>query len=355
MKYAPVLITTLCRSKHFIRLIESLKRNSWAKYTDVFIALDYPPSEKYVKGWENINNYVENGDFSVFSSFHISKRPENVGAEKNLYLQFRELMESPQYDRYIFLEDDIEVSENFLEYMDKCLEEYENDNDIIAITGYSYPVDWVKSDNATCMKQNFNCSTWGIGFWIPKRSFVRPFFINKMIYKSVGKVIKQELYKNMIDACLREYIQAVVSPYKKTDAMITKFSDIGYRAYMAVENKYVISPIISKTRNHGFDGSGLYCQRIDSNDHGQTAGTYNYSIQPIDTAKTFTPVLNPENNLNENRSRLNTFDERTPTQMRRTRFYLWLMTHVGVWSAKMIASILFPFDIVIKIYQKITK
>ena len=45
MKYAPILIPTLCRSKHFIRCIESLKKNGWAKYTDVYVALDYPAKE----------------------------------------------------------------------------------------------------------------------------------------------------------------------------------------------------------------------------------------------------------------------------------------------------------------------
>ena len=50
-KYAPVRISTLCRSAHFIRLIESLKRNMWAKYTEVYVGLDYPPNEKYLKGW----------------------------------------------------------------------------------------------------------------------------------------------------------------------------------------------------------------------------------------------------------------------------------------------------------------
>ena len=50
MKYAPVLITTLCRSEHFVRLIKSLKANDWAQYTDVYIAVDFPPSEKYHNG-----------------------------------------------------------------------------------------------------------------------------------------------------------------------------------------------------------------------------------------------------------------------------------------------------------------
>ena len=35
-------IESTCRYEHFVRCIESLKRNTWAKYTDVYVALDYP-------------------------------------------------------------------------------------------------------------------------------------------------------------------------------------------------------------------------------------------------------------------------------------------------------------------------
>ena len=72
--FAPVLIPTLCRSKHFLRLMESLKRNTWAKYTDVYCGLDYPPSEKYRQGWQEICDYVDNGDFSCFAKFVVFKR-----------------------------------------------------------------------------------------------------------------------------------------------------------------------------------------------------------------------------------------------------------------------------------------
>ena len=45
MIYAPVLIPTLCRADHFIRCLESLKKNTWAKYTEVYVAVDYPAKE----------------------------------------------------------------------------------------------------------------------------------------------------------------------------------------------------------------------------------------------------------------------------------------------------------------------
>lgn len=40
------------------RCIESLKNNFYAKYTDLYISVDYPPSEKYVKGYEKVKEYL---------------------------------------------------------------------------------------------------------------------------------------------------------------------------------------------------------------------------------------------------------------------------------------------------------
>ena len=80
---APILIPTLNRYTHFIRLVESLKRNTWAKYTDVFVGLDYPPSEKYVEGYKCICEYLK-GDFSQFKSFNIIRRNENYGSLRNM-------------------------------------------------------------------------------------------------------------------------------------------------------------------------------------------------------------------------------------------------------------------------------
>ncbi len=37
--YAPMLIPTLCRDQHFMRCIESLKKNTWAKYTMSILGL----------------------------------------------------------------------------------------------------------------------------------------------------------------------------------------------------------------------------------------------------------------------------------------------------------------------------
>ena len=119
---APIYITTLCRDRHFILGVESLKRNGWAKYTDVYIGLDYPSKESHWAGYRKICDYLENGDFSVFASFNVIKRTKNIGSLANIDSIRDMLME--KYDRWIFAEDDIEFAPVFLEYMNKCLDYY---------------------------------------------------------------------------------------------------------------------------------------------------------------------------------------------------------------------------------------
>ena len=46
-QYAPVLIPTLNRYEHLKQCLESLSKCSLAEHTEVYIALDFPPSEKY--------------------------------------------------------------------------------------------------------------------------------------------------------------------------------------------------------------------------------------------------------------------------------------------------------------------
>ena len=162
MNCAPILITTLNRHEHFIRLIESLRKNTWAKYTPVYVALDFPPSEKYVDGYIKICDYLK-GDFSDFLEFHIIRRNENYGSLRNMAEMRDKILQ--RYDTFIRTDDDAEFSPNFLEFMNKCLEKYKDCDDVIAVTGYSYPIKWTASPESNVLPINFNASMWGTGFW----------------------------------------------------------------------------------------------------------------------------------------------------------------------------------------------
>lgn len=59
--------------------------------------------------------------------------------------------------------------------------------------------------------------------------------------------------------------------------------------YMQVNGKYQAMPTISKVRNNGFDGTGVFCQTVKSHRFGRiVSDTYEYGKQPIDRRKGFT-------------------------------------------------------------------
>lgn len=219
--------------------------------------------------------------------------------------------------------------------MNTCFEKYKDDPDVIAVCGYSYPVDWDVSEGATILKQQINVSAWGVGFWTDKYNKLRNELAHGILKASFDDVLKNKAYKKMIDACLNEYVRNACDVHSKKNMLWNCASDIAMREYLAVVNKYAITPVISKVRNLGFDGTGAYCQKIDSLTNGDTAGSYNYTKQPIDESHAFTLVEDTKFSAEENRKRLNTFDYRSPKEMLFSRVLLWESENIGVWAAKL--------------------
>ena len=57
----PILITTLCRYEHLMRCIESLRNNSYARDTELYIGLDYPAKEEHWSGYRKVDAYLHGG------------------------------------------------------------------------------------------------------------------------------------------------------------------------------------------------------------------------------------------------------------------------------------------------------
>lgn len=308
MEYAPILIPTLCRYDHFVRCIESLKKNTWAIYTDVYVALDYPAKESHWDGYNKICKYLENS-FDEFANFYVVKRPYNYGAAKNMADLRKEILE--KYDCFIRTDDDCEFSTNFLEYMDKSLEKYKDDENILGVTGYSYPVSWKIDPKYNAFKNSLIFSMWGTGFW--KNKFL------KMQQDIESGYIKKHFSLNnlktckMTDACYLDCLNGKFS-YDNNN-LIMFVTDIACGCYMQLIGKYIITPTISKVRNYGFDGSGIFCQKIEDNAKVDNAKFYNYRLQEIDTLERFDLSVEENYNFEENYKLLNEFNSRKKNEI----------------------------------------
>lgn len=337
MIYAPFIVPTLSRSDHFIRMIESLKRNSWACYTDVIVSVDFPPSEEYRKGWQEICDYVDNGDFSAFNQMIVIKQTENLGVGGNINFLYNYIAQ--RYDRWIRCDDDCEFSPNFLEFMDKCLDAFEDDEDVVAVTGYSCPINWSVSEGATCMKQQFNAASWGLGRWVKKHETVAQYIRSKKLLDDADMVIRTGRYKKMTKRCYVQYFNQVANNRNGiVKALMTGVTDISLRAYLACQDKYCISPLISTVRNHGFDGSGAVCKNTVGMDDSSME-SYDYQKQDIDKSDHFDLVLNDPQLLLENKLKIDAFDGVSNRYLRYTNIKFWIIKCFGLKFARRLDAV----------------
>ncbi|MCQ2231306.1 MAG: hypothetical protein MJZ30_05590 [Paludibacteraceae bacterium] len=302
--FAPMIIPTLSRSEHFVRLVESLKRNGWAKYTDIYISVDFPPADKYKKGWQEICDYLDHGDFSVFHAFHVSKQSVNLGCFENYDFLLNQVKDC--YECWISSDDDVCFSPNFLEYMDKVLWHYRDNDKVLLVSGYSHPLPWRVKEGASCFRENFIVHTWGAGVWKSKQSIYLDYFQSGQFLKDAGKFVKEGKDKNMTETAFRNYFAAALSLGDQT-RLFRMDSDVAMTAYVSCKEAYCVLPVLSKVRNFGFDGTGEYCPNITQ--FGQHSGDYNYTLQPIDEATTFEFIPDEsEESLRQNFLLENEFD-----------------------------------------------
>lgn len=250
-EYAPVVITTLNRYEHFKRCLDSLERCTGAEYTDVYVGLDYPPSEKYVDGWKKIDAYLkEKEEKNGFRNLFVRRRDHNCGVGKagsNGNLLYREIKEVS--DRYISTEDDNEFSPCFLEYMNKALEKYKDDERIVCVCGYT-PFDIESKENVYFSRQMF---AWGAGKWVEKSKE----FSKLRNFESMEKALRS--FRSSMR--LYRYRPIVLSRVMYQVIKRKMYSDVSHTFYCVLYDKYCIYPSKTLVRNWGNDGTGVHFKK----------------------------------------------------------------------------------------------
>lgn len=263
MIYAPIAITTLNRYDHLKRCLESLKNNTWASFTDLYISIDFPPHQKYVNGYTKILNYVRN-ELEGFNKIKIFVQEKNLGAMDNYVFIMNKVFE--QYDRAIFLEDDNELSPCFIEFCDKGLNLFEHDNNIIAINASNYV--WCgtgykrRDEEINCSSNNIQkrqllfhaYATWKKN-WIEITQLCK----NEEVFlwaKDLKKIIKLHRKSRCFFYSYMERVLFSKSFLPWHNGKLYPI-DFVWDIFMLINDKYIIYPMISQTRDWGVDGSGV--------------------------------------------------------------------------------------------------
>lgn len=248
MQFAPVLIPTLNRYEHLKKCLESLSRCTWAEETEVYVALDYPPSEKYVEGWKRNKEFLENCGDMGFKKLYVIERNENYGFGGNgKKSNIGELVSVilKHYDNYIISEDDNIFSPAFLDFMKKGFEKFKNDDNVMALCGYRYFANIKYAEN-TFFRQNVDLCAWGVGYWsfrrIPTYTYLD--FRRLLSVKSFYKVYQRagiEKALHFLNCCHSRWNGRMI--------------DVAQTIYLILNDSYEIMPTIALVKNIGFDES----------------------------------------------------------------------------------------------------
>jgi len=262
MQYAPVAIPTLNRKKHLSRCLESLANNTGAEFTEVYVSVDYPPTEHYMKGYLEVRDYLNSFDSSCFKAFNVIYQEKNLGAKANFH--FLQTLMRQKADRYIFSEDDNEFSCNFLEYINKGLEIYKDNENVIAICG-AKDTQWINENPDVNFAKLL--PAYGYGMWLDKDERLKEKAISLLLDKKTLDL------KKMIDLIKKNrtlfniYICNVLCTNKGLfwyDNEIY-WCDSVKGIYMHLTDAVCVVPVKAKSRTWGNDGTGVNMRVRDIN------------------------------------------------------------------------------------------
>ena len=261
-EFAPVVIPTLNRHVHFRCLIESLAKCTHADKTEVVIGLDYPPSEKYVEGYKKIKDYLP--FITGFKKVTVFTTDYNLGQGKNMKRCFDYVYK--HYETYICLEDDNVVSPCFLDYINKCLTKYKDDQSVYAVCGYLYlGIDLPQNDFTVFRAPLF--SAWGTGYWIDRRVKYQRYYDPEGIMEFVkSSKVKSFFIKRRLEVYMT-LVRMSQGGVIHGDGLLS--------ALLIHKNMDCIYPVKSMVRNIGNDGTGKHCGD-DGGAHAHQA-IYEYS------------------------------------------------------------------------------
>lgn len=311
--YAPIVIPTLNRYDTFRQCFESLEECTGAEHTDVYIGLDFPVSESHKEGWQKIDEFLTRKECkNKFKKLVVYRRNYNLGIRdcyNNTRLLWNEV--SRLYDRFIFTEDDNVFSKNFLEYINKGLELYKNDNRVLAICGYKNDFE-VKSIENNHFAQHSLFQAWGFGIWVNRfentKSNLTPAYFRSILYSHKKWYQCFKYWPHWTMTLVRNSI------YKKN---YLPFTDTNLGFYLINENKCVICPTVSKVRNLGFSELATTTSLDKGNLRGRAEHENNLII---DNKDEFEFIGNPYLYEDENSKEIAAWDGKWETNRMRS---LW--------------------------------
>lgn len=158
-KPAPIAFFAFRRPSHTRRALESLSRCTLSNQSHLFIFCDGPRNtadDEVVRETRAVAR-----EKKWCRTVEIIEHKANQGLARSIQDGVTQLCR--QFGSVIVLEDDLILAQNFLEFMNQGLERYRNEEHVMQVTGYMYPVEIKEPGDAFFIS---HASCWGWGTWL---------------------------------------------------------------------------------------------------------------------------------------------------------------------------------------------
>lgn len=241
---APIALFVYNRPEHVQKTVESLAKNDLSAQSDLFVFADGPRERDDPENIRRVREYIQS--IRGFRSVNIREREQNAGLARSIIYGVTQVVS--EAGRVIVLEDDLVCSPFFLKYMNDALELYENDDRVISIHGYIYPV-------ATSLPETFflrGADCWGWATW--KRGWD--------LFEADGRKLLSEMTQRKLG---KQFDFDGAHPYTKMlDQQIKGKNDswaVRWHASAFLADRLTLYPGQSLVQNIG--SFGTHCGTID--------------------------------------------------------------------------------------------
>lgn len=247
MDLAPIVLFCYNRPLHTLKVLKALKENELADQSVLYIFADGSKENTDDETIQQINELRKIIRLERWTNeVHIIEQPKNIGLADSIVSGITSIVN--QYGKIIILEDDTLPSKGFLKFMNEVLELYKEDEKVMNISGYLYPINLDKYKQTTFFSRV--AAGWGWATWA--RAW-------KHYEQNIDWLISQ-LEKRNLQAEF-DVDNTHLFSNQLIDNKNNKIHTWGIRWYASwlLNNGYNLFPKHSLIRNIGFDHSGENC------------------------------------------------------------------------------------------------
>jgi len=244
MSLAPIALFAYKRPEHLTRVLESLRVNPLARVSQLHVFSDGPKHSADRPAVKQVRDLIRT--IEGFARVIVHERVGNLGLAQSVIEGVTEL--SRVYGRVIVLEDDLVVAPTFLTFMNQALRRYEDEQKIMQVSGYMFPLAHSERVGST-----FLCrvpASWGWGTW-------------ERAWKSLDLDSAKLLALLQDEGRIHEFNVKGAYPYfehlkRQVEGKLDVWG-VRWYASMFVRGGLCLYPGQSMVQNIGMDGSGSHC------------------------------------------------------------------------------------------------